>query len=78
MYNLDDPATVRRNLVVCPEMTRIIQEFERNDEIGEQKHHEQYTKYQEDFKVPMFGLLGVAAIAIFVFQQSIPVIILMS
>ena len=52
--NLDDPSKVRRELVVCPEMVRLIHEFEDNDETEDQKHHEQYRKFQEDYKVPKF------------------------
>ena len=48
--NLDDPSTVLRELVVCPEMVRLIHEFERNEETEKQTHHEQYTLFQEDWK----------------------------
>ena len=57
--NLDDPATVRREQVVRPEMARLVKEFEGKKESEEQMHHEQYHKYQMDFKVIMSGSIVV-------------------
>ena len=49
--NLDDPTTVRREQVVRPEMARLVREFEGTKESEEQRHHEQYRKFQADYKV---------------------------
>lgn len=54
--SLDDPATVRREQVVRPEMARLVREFEGMKESDEQKHHEQYPKFQQDFKVSLYIL----------------------
>lgn len=51
--NLDDPRTVRREQVVRPEMARLVREFEGTKQSEEQRHHEQYPKFQADFKVIM-------------------------
>ena len=48
--NLDDPSTVRGEQVVRPELARIVREFEGTDESDEWMHHEQYTKFQWDYK----------------------------
>ena len=49
--NLDDPQTVRREQVVRPELARLIREMDGTSESDERMHHEQYTKFQTDFKV---------------------------
>lgn len=49
--NLDDPCTVRREQVVRPEMARLVREFEGTKELDERRHHEQYPKFQADYKV---------------------------
>lgn len=49
--NLDDPATVRREQVVHPELARLVREFEGAKESDERRHHEQYPKFQDDYKV---------------------------
>ena len=54
--NLDDTSTVRREQVVRPEMARLVREFEGNDEAGELMHHEQYPKFQSDFKTVVNSL----------------------
>ena len=55
--NLDDISTVRREQVVRPEMAQLVKEFERNDEADEQMHHEQYPKFQSDFKTDVNSLV---------------------
>lgn len=50
MENLDDPTTVRREQVAHPEMTRLVREFEGTKESEEQRNHEQYRKFQADYK----------------------------
>ena len=40
--NLDDPATVRREQVVRPEMAHLVREFEGVKDSDERRHHEQY------------------------------------
>ena len=57
--NLDDPSTVRRELVVCPEMARLIREFEGKDVTEKQTHHEQYTKFHKDYKVCVYVIVSV-------------------
>ena len=49
--NLDNPETVRRDQVAWPELARIIKEFEQKPQESETRHHEQYPKFQKDFKV---------------------------
>lgn len=49
--NLDDPTTVCREQVVRPEMARLVREFEGTKKSEEQRHHEQYRKFQADYKV---------------------------
>ena len=51
MENLDDPRTVRREQVVRPEMARLVTEIEGPKESDNKMHHEQYPKFQKDFKV---------------------------
>ena len=48
--NLDNPATVCREQVVHPEMAHLVREFEGTKESEEQRHHEQYLKFQTDYK----------------------------
>ena len=49
--NLDDPRTVRREQVSRPEMARLIRELEGTEDAKDEKHHEQFPKFQEHFKV---------------------------
>ena len=49
--NLDNPQTVRREQVVRPEMARLLREIEGTNESEERMHHEQYPKFQTDYKV---------------------------
>lgn len=49
--NLDDPRTVRREQVARPEMARLISELEGTEDSADQRHHEQYPKFQENFQV---------------------------
>ena len=49
--NLDDPRTVRREQVARPEMARLISELEETAAANEQRHHEQFPKFQENFQV---------------------------
>lgn len=51
MENLDDPRTVRREQVVRPEMARLVREYEGMKDSEVRRHHEQYPKFQADFKV---------------------------
>ena len=51
LENLDDPATVCREQVVRPEMARLVREFEGTSHLEERMHHEQYPKFQANFKV---------------------------
>lgn len=49
--NLDDPDTVRQEQVVRPELARLVREFEGSKESDERRHHEQYLKFKNDYKV---------------------------
>ena len=49
--NLDDPRTVRREQVARPEMARVISELEVNESKDDQRHHEQFSKFQQNFQV---------------------------
>ena len=49
--NLDDPSTVCRQQVVRPELARLVQEIEGTNMSEELNHHEQYAKFQHDYKV---------------------------
>ena len=49
--NLDDRRTMRREQVVRPEMARLVSEIEGGEGLDDQLHHEQYHKFQADFKV---------------------------
>ena len=49
--NLDDPGTLCRQQVVRPELARLVQEIEGTNKSEEQSHHEQYKKFQADYKV---------------------------
>ena len=40
-----------REQVIRPEMAQLIREYEGVTETEEQMHHEQYLKFQKDFKV---------------------------
>lgn len=51
--NLDNEMTVRREQVARPELARMVAEFEGVEELDDTKHHEQYPKFQADFKVNM-------------------------
>jgi len=50
IQNPDDPCTVRREQVVHPEMARLVREYEGIKELEERMHHEQYAKFQSDYK----------------------------
>ena len=62
--NLDDPSTVRREQVVRPEMAHLVKQFECETNTDEKMHHEQYFKFQADYKfhvnciVELFEQLG--------------------
>lgn len=50
--NLDDPRTVRREQVARPEMARLLRELEQDGTgMVDEKHHEQFHKYQQNFQV---------------------------
>lgn len=49
--NLDDPRTVRREQVSRPEMARLISELEGTEVTDDQRHHEQFPKFQQNFQV---------------------------
>lgn len=49
--NLDSPHTMRREQIIRPEMARLIMEFESTQESDDPRHHEQYPKFQQTFKV---------------------------
>ena len=55
--NLDDPSTIRREQVVRPEMARLVREFEGTQKADEKMHHEQYPKFQTDFKADVASLV---------------------
>lgn len=46
----EDPALLHKHMVVGPELSRIIQEFECKASVCNGKHHEQYSKFQKVFK----------------------------
>ena len=48
--NLDDPSTVRREQVVLPEMALLVKQFDCETNTDEKMHHEQYSKFQADYK----------------------------
>ena len=47
----------RREQVVCPEMARLVRQFEGTKEPEEKMHHEQYSKFQLDFKADVSSLV---------------------
>ncbi|KAL7395746.1 hypothetical protein ABVT39_022389 [Epinephelus coioides] len=55
--NLDDPDTVRREQVVRPELARLVREFKGSKESDEQRHHQQYPKFQDDYKTDVLALV---------------------
>ena len=52
IQNLDDPRTVRREIALLVRM------FEETNELDERMHHEQYSKFQSDFKSDVITLVG--------------------
>ena len=47
----------RREQVVRPEMARLVRQFEGTKEPEEKMHHEQYSKFQMDFKADVSFLV---------------------
>ena len=47
----------RREQVVCPEMARLVCQFKGTKEPEEKMHHEQYSKFQLDFKADVSSLV---------------------
>ena len=47
----EDPAALRRYMTAGPELSRLIQEFERPVSNKYTKHHEQYSKFQNTFLI---------------------------
>ena len=56
--NLDDPSTVHCEQLVRPEMARLVREFEGTDESDERMLHEQYSKFQSDYKSGVIALVN--------------------
>ena len=55
--NLDDPSTVCRKQVVRPELARPVREFEGTVKSDYRMHHEQYPKFQSDYKSDVIALV---------------------
>ena len=53
----ENPAELRRHLIVGPELSRLIQEFERQNVPNETKHHEQYHSFQKRFADDVLALI---------------------
>ncbi len=46
----ENPSELRRHLIVGPELSRLTHEFEQPAQSTDERHHEQYVKFQRDFK----------------------------
>ena len=53
----ENPAELRRHLVVCPELSRLIQEFEQPTLSNDTRHHEQYSQFQITFRADVKELV---------------------
>ena len=57
LENMDVPSTVCNDQVVWLELARLGREFEGTNKLDEWVHHEQYPKFQSDFKAEVIALV---------------------
>ena len=58
--NLDNEQTVRRHQASIPELMRMVKEFEESPnsaDVEDDRHHEMYSKFQNDFKLNVMALV---------------------
>ena len=60
--NLDDEQTIKQHQASIPEMMRMVKEFGKSKTGGQvggsdNRHHEMYPKFQEDFRCDVLFLL---------------------
>ena len=54
---LDEPSTYRHEQVVRLELTHLVREYEGTDLFDERVRHEQYPKFQSDYKSDVIALV---------------------
>jgi hypothetical protein len=53
----ENPAELRRHLIVGPQLSRLMEEFEQPTPSSDVRHHEQYAKFQSTFQTDVQALV---------------------